>query len=131
MYTKTTHDLKVSVKPQYLMEQSVPEESHYVWAYTIFVENLSDIKVKLLNRYWKITDAIGQTQIVEGEGVVGEKPVLRSGEGFQYTSGTVLVTSSGLMVGSYEMQNMVSGNNFWIDIPAFSLDSPYGIVSIN
>lgn len=131
MYTKTTNNLKVSVAPQYLRDQSDPEDNHYVWAYTIFIENLSDSTVQLMNRRWEVTDAIGQTQIVEGVGVVGEQPVLKSGEGFQYTSGTVLPTPSGLMVGSYEMEDKSNQNRFWVDIPAFSLDSPFQIVRPN
>jgi ApaG protein len=131
MYSKTTHDVKVSVKPQYLMDQSDPDDNHYVWAYTIFIENLSDKKLQLLHRRWLVTDAIGQTQKVQGEGVVGEQPILRSGEGFQYTSGTVLVTPSGLMVGAYEMEDVANKQRFWIEVPAFSLDSPYQVVRPN
>jgi ApaG protein len=131
MYSKTTHDVKVSVKPQYLMDQSDPDDNHYVWAYTVFIENLSDKKLQLLHRRWLVTDAIGQTQKVQGEGVVGEKPVLRAGEGFQYTSGTVLVTPSGLMMGSYQMEDLEKQERFWIEVPAFSLDSPYQVVRPN
>jgi ApaG protein len=131
MYTKITNNMKVSVAPLYLRDQSDPEDNHYVWAYTIFIENQSDQTVQLINRHWEVTDAIGQTQIVEGIGVVGEQPILKSGEGFEYTSGTVLPTPSGLMVGSYEMEDCGSKSRFNVEIPAFSLDSPFQIVRPN
>jgi ApaG protein len=124
-YTKTTNDIKVSVIPVYLAEQSEPSEDVYVWAYTVQVENLSSKQVRLLNRHWKITDAHGHNQEVRGAGVVGEQPVLKPGEGFRYTSGTSLNTPSGIMVGEYEMEDSGEGTTFPIDIPAFSLDSPF------
>lgn len=123
MYARTTKDIKVTVAPLYLDEQSNPELHHYVWAYTINLENLGDETVQLLNRYWHITDANGGVQEVRGSGVIGEQPVLKAGDSYSYTSGASLRTSSGLMVGNYEMVND-DGERFFIDIPAFSLDSP-------
>lgn len=123
MYTRTTRDIKVTVFPVYLEEQSLPDDGHYVWAYTIQVENHGQEAVQLINRHWHITDADGQVQEVRGPGVVGEQPTLNPGEAFQYTSGASLKTPSGLMVGTYEMVDE-SGETFLIDIPAFSLDSP-------
>lgn len=125
-YSKTTNDIKVSVIPTYLADQSEPSDDVYVWAYTVQVENLSDHKVKLLNRHWKISDAMGQLQEVQGVGVVGEQPELNPGEGFRYTSGTMLKTPSGLMFGAYEME-ADTGETFPVDIPGFSLDSPYQV----
>lgn len=130
VYTKTTNAIKVTVIPTYLDEQSAPAEDHYVWAYTVQVENLSDASVQLLNRHWQIMDALGQVQEVRGAGVVGEQPVLKPGEGFRYTSGTALPTPSGIMSGQYEMQGE-GGRLFPIDIPAFSLDSPHQRVRPN
>ncbi len=124
IFSKTTQDIKVSVIPAYLEEQSEPQDHVYVWAYTVQVENLSDQQVQLVNRYWRITDAMGQVQEVRGAGVVGEQPVLKPGEGFRYTSGTSLPTSSGLMMGEYEMKG-ASGEYFPIVVPPFSLDSPH------
>jgi ApaG protein len=86
--------------------------------------------VQLLTRHWKITDAMGRVQEVRGAGVVGEQPVLNPGESFQYTSGTPLGAPSGIMVGSYGMENG-SGERFDVDVPAFSLDSPHQPVRIN
>lgn len=104
MYIKTTNNIKVIVLPQYLDEQSEPDENRYIWAYTIQVENHGEKTIQLRNRYWHITDAMGQIQEVRGEGVVGEQPVLKPGEAFRYTSGVPLHTPSGMMVGEYEME---------------------------
>ena len=124
MYQEATNDIFVTVKPVYLEEQSSPEEDHYVWAYWVKIENQGSDTVQLRNRYWRITDSQGQVQEVRGAGVVGEQPVLKPGEAFEYTSGTPLSTPSGIMLGSYQMQRK-DGATFDGTIPAFSLDSPY------
>ena len=124
MFTKTTRDIKITAVPHFLPEHSEPDENHYVWAYTIQLENYGEEPVQLLNRHWKITDAQGLTQEVRGAGVIGEQPVLKPGEVFRYTSGTALGTASGVMLGEYEMVNP-SGEHFEVEVPAFSLDSPY------
>lgn len=123
MYTRTTNRIKVTVVPLYLDEQSNPGLHHYVWSYTIHLENMGGDTVQLLSRYWHITDATGGVQEVRGAGVVGEQPVLRAGDSYSYTSGASLRTPSGLMLGNYEMTRE-DGERFLIDIPAFSLDSP-------
>lgn len=123
MYTRTTNHIKVSVRPIYLDEQSDPDDGHYVWAYAIELENLGNVSVQLLNRYWHITDAKGNVQEVRGAGVIGEQPVLEPGDSYQYTSGAALHTPSGIMTGNYEMSTE-GGDKFLIDIPVFSLDSP-------
>jgi ApaG protein len=130
MFTKTTHHITVTAIPTFLREHSDPGEEHYVWAYTIQVENHGELPVQLLDRHWVITDAIGQTQEVRGPGVVGETPTIKPGQAFQYTSGTSLPTPSGIMLGSYGMVN-ARGERFEIDIPAFSLDSPYFTPTLN
>ncbi len=130
MYSATTKAIRVSVKPIFLDDQSTPSEDHYVWAYQVTIENTGGETVQLLNRHWRITDAHGRMQVVKGEGVVGEQPRLRPGELFEYTSGTPLTTPSGLMMGSYEMEGE-GGQRFDIDIPAFSLDSPYQARQLN
>lgn len=124
MYSKTTRDIEVSVEPIYLEEHSSPEESHFVWAYQVRIANRGDETVQLRDRYWHITDAQGRVQEVRGSGVVGEQPVLRPGESFEYMSGTPLSTPSGIMVGRYYMESE-TGERFDVEIPAFSLDSPY------
>ncbi len=124
MYEQITHDIKVSVKPVYLDDQSSPEDGHFVWAYSVKIENSSQQQVQLINRHWKITDAQGRSQEVRGPGVVGEQPILKPGDSFEYTSGTPLPTASGFMHGAYEMET-TNGEHFEIQIPAFSLDSPH------
>lgn len=126
MFSKVTDKIKVSVIPSYLDDQSDPAEEHYVWSYTVQVENLGENEVQLLDRHWIITDSRGHIEEVKGEGVVGEKPVLAPKEGFRYTSGAALHCPSGMMVGSYGMRD-ATGRFFTVDVPAFSLDSPYGL----
>lgn len=123
MYTKTSHNIKVTVMPSYLEGQSNPDTGEYIWAYTIQVENHGEETVQLINRYWHITDAQGEVQEVRGEGVIGEKPTLEPNQAFRYTSGVPLSTPSGVMKGHYEMENEF-GERFLIEIPIFSLDSP-------
>ena len=130
MYEAVTRSIKVIVEPIFLDEQSAPDEDHFVWAYQIRIENDGLEQVQLLNRHWRITDARGQLHEVRGEGVVGEQPTLQPGEAFEYTSGTPLGTPSGIMVGSYEMKTS-GGERFDIEIPAFSLDSPYQAKRLN
>ncbi len=130
MYEKITKNVSVRVKPSYLEEQSSPEDNHFVWAYHVRIENQGDETLTLHSRYWKIMDDRGSTQIVEGDGVVGEQPILNPGDVFEYTSGTPLTTASGIMVGSYFMKN-VDGTDLQVEIPAFSLDSPYQIAVIH
>lgn len=126
LFTAVTRDVRVSVRAFYLEDQSKPDESHFVWAYRVTIENQGGVTVQLLKRSWHITDAMGRTQQVHGPGVVGEQPVLEPGESFEYTSGTPLSTPSGFMRGTYHMVERDSGENFDVAIPAFSLDSPYG-----
>lgn len=129
-YEQVTRGIRVSVIPRYLDDQSDPEEPRFVWAYTVRINNESATAVKLRTRYWRITDSRGVTDIVAGDGVVGEQPVIRPGEGFEYTSGAPLTTPSGLMVGAYGMETP-EGEVFDVDIPAFSLDSPHELRQIH
>jgi ApaG protein len=124
MYSSETRSIRVSVNPQYLDSNSEPEKGQYVWGYTIVIENLGQEIVQLLTRFWEITDANGQKQIVRGDGVVGEQPVLGPGDKFEYTSGAPLGTPSGFMAGSYGMATN-EGEMFDIVVPTFSLDSPH------
>jgi len=129
-YSQTTRSLTVTVEPTFLEEQSSPADSQYVWAYRVRIENNGVHTVQLLRRHWKITDALGVMREVKGPGVVGEQPVLRPGDAYEYTSGTPLTTPSGIMSGSYQMENE-NGEHFEIVIPAFSLDSPHQPRRIN
>ena len=130
MYELETAGVLVRVEPQFLPEESDPAQNRFVWAYTITIENHGRETVTLRTRYWKITDAHGQVQEVRGAGVVGEQPSLKPGDSYSYTSGCPLKTSSGFMVGAYQMQKS-DGQFFNVDIPAFSLDSPYDRHAIN
>ena len=123
-YSQTSTGITVTVRAIYLEDQSEPENNTYVWAYQVRIENHRPDAVQLLRRTWQITDARGRVQVVEGDGVVGEQPVLEPGEGFEYTSGTPLETPSGFMVGLYHMVATTSGEKFDAEIPAFSLDGP-------
>lgn len=123
-YAETTQSITVSVEAFYLDEQSDPEDAHFVWAYHVRIENNGQETVQLLTRHWRITDSLGNIQEVQGDGVVGEQPVLSPGQSFEYTSGTPLSTPSGIMVGTYQMETG-AGNRFDVKIPAFSLDSPH------
>lgn len=118
------HKIQVDVETTYISEQSMPEKQRFVFAYTITIQNMGDTAARLLTRHWIITDANGKTQEVRGEGVVGEQPYLMPGEGFQYTSGTLLETSFGSMQGSYQML-ADDGTRFNAIIPSFTLSVPY------
>lgn len=130
MYDKTTREIRVSVRPTFLEDQSSPDENYYVWAYRVQIENQGHETVQLRDRYWRITDGFGRVQEVRGPGVVGEQPVLKPGERFEYTSGTPLATPSGIMLGTYRMETD-AGESFDVEIPAFSLDSPHQPIQIN
>lgn len=123
MYRALTQDIEVSVEPYYLEEQSDPDDGRYVWGYRVAITNHSDRSVRLVNRYWHITDQNGQVDEVTGPGVVGEQPQLRPGDTYEYSSGCPLDTPSGVMFGHYEMETD-EGDLFEVAIPAFSLDAP-------
>ncbi len=130
MYEAVTRNIRVSVTPQYLESESRPEISRYFWAYTVVIENEGSETVQLRSRYWHITDATGQVQEVRGAGVVGEQPQIEPGGSYSYTSGCPLDAPSGIMVGRYQMLSE-TGETFEIEIPAFSLDSPDGLQTVN
>lgn len=124
MYDATTRAIAVNVEPIYRDDESEPDRNYFFWSYTINIENHGEETVQLRARYWRITDSFGRSQEVHGEGVVGEQPVLEPGDSFEYTSGVPLSTPSGIMVGTYIMESE-SGESFSVNVPAFSLDSPF------
>ena len=124
MYSKTTNGVTVTVTPYFLDDQSSPQESHFVWAYQVNIKNAGHSSIKLNHRSWLIIDANGKVMNVQGEGVVGEFPTIEPGQSFEYTSGTPLKTNNGIMQGFY-LVSQDNGEKLKIDIPAFSLDSPY------
>jgi ApaG protein len=121
-YAETTAGITVRVAPRYLPEQSNPSAGRYVWSYHIRIENQSDRTVQLIARHWIITDGLGRVEEVQGEGVVGEQPVLDPGDTFDYVSGCPLTTPTGTMRGEYAMA--ADGEMFEIAIPAFPLVQP-------
>lgn len=124
MEKKTSnYSIKVAAQSFYLEEQSDPAQNRYVFAYTVLIQNQGNIAARLLSRYWIITDANSKVEEVRGEGVVGEQPYLRPGEGFQYTSGAILDTAVGSMKGSYQML-ADDGQTFDAEIPPFVLSIP-------
>ena len=126
----STRGIAVSVEPTYLEDRSSPETSQYFWAYRVVIENQGQETVHLLSRHWMISNARGELTEVKGPGVVGEQPVLKPGESFEYTSGAPLNTPSGMMGGAYQMETE-SGERFDIEIPTFSLDRPDYRVFLN
>jgi ApaG protein len=130
MYRAVTRDIEVTVTPRFLTERSSPQNGYFFWAYTINLTNRGQQTVQLKSRHWRITDASGRLQEVKGAGVVGEQPLLRPGESFEYTSGVPLPTASGFMTGSYGMVTE-DGEPFDIAIPTFSLDSSESGRTIN
>jgi ApaG protein len=111
----------VQVEPRYLPEQSAPDEGVWSFAYTITISNTGAVPAQLISRHWIITDERGEIEEVKGLGVVGQQPLLKPGESFEYTSGCRLRTSSGTMQGSYFCV-AEDGERFEVDIPAFVLD---------
>ena len=123
MDTEKEHNITVEVKTDYMEGQSEPENERYVFSYTITIRNEGGEPAQLLSRHWLITDANGNVQEVKGEGVVGEQPHLKPGEGFQYTSGAMITTPVGSMQGTYQMVTD-QGDEFDAEIPAFTLAIP-------
>jgi ApaG protein len=121
-----THRIVVDVATAYVEEQSDPREKRFVFAYTITIKNEGEVPARLLTRHWIITDANGKVQEVRGEGVVGEQPHLKPGQGFRYSSGAVLETPVGAMQGSYQML-ADDGARFDAPVAPFSLAMP-GVV---
>ena len=117
------YDITVAVKTVYLADQSDPSRNQYVFAYTITIANAGTVAAQLISRHWIITDAEHQVQEVKGAGVVGQQPLLRPGESFEYTSGTSLATAVGTMRGTYQMV-AEDGYAFDAAIPSFTLSVP-------
>jgi len=117
------YQLTVTVKTQYLEDQSDPDRSHYVFAYAVTIKNSGNVAAQLISRHWVITDANNHVQEVRGLGVVGHQPLLQPGEQFEYTSGTTLATPQGTMHGEYFCV-AEDGEQFESPIPEFVLSLP-------
>lgn len=117
------YEVEIAAEVAFVEAQSDPDKDQYVFAYTMTIHNAGQVEVTLLSRHWIITDANGQVQEVRGEGVVGEKPSLKPGETYRYTSGSMLQTPVGSMRGSYQML-AEDGHEFDAEIAAFTLALP-------
>ena len=122
-YAETTGTMTVRVAVSYLPEQSHPSLGRWFWAYHVRIENHGDAAVQLINRHWRIVDGRGQVSEVEGEGVVGEQPIIQPGGAFDYVSGCPLPTPEGSMIGSYDMED-ADGEHRLVAIPQFALKMP-------
>ncbi len=117
------YEISVSTKTQYLADQSDEEAGRYVFAYTITIRNTGSVAAQLISRHWIITDADSQVQEVRGLGVVGEQPLIKPGEAYEYTSGTAIATQVGTMRGAYQMV-AEDGTRFDAAVPEFTLSVP-------
>ena len=124
MIAQITQGVKVSVETEYQPSYSSPSQYHYVFTYRITIENQSDFTIQLMRRQWYIHDAGFQPREVEGEGVVGQQPVLEPGQTHQYVSGCNLKSGIGKMVGTYLMERIVDGTTFRVNIPEFTMVAP-------
>ncbi len=123
MSSDRIHDITVTARTQYVPEQSDAEKGRYVFAYTITIKNTGTVAAQLISRHWIITDANQQSQEVRGLGVIGEQPLLKPEQSFEYTSGTAIATPVGTMRGSYQMVG-ADGVKFDAPIPEFTLAIP-------
>lgn len=125
MVTKITEGVKVTVETIYQPEYSNPVNEHFMFAYRVKIENMGEYTVQLMSRKWSIFDSNGTKRQVEGEGVVGQQPIIEPGENHEYVSGCNLKTDIGTMKGSYEMIRVVDGQKFQVKIPEFQLIALY------
>ena len=123
---KVTKGVRVMVRSRYVEAQSSPAVQRYVFAYTVTIGNETERQVQLKSRHWIVTHGDGHVEEIRGEGVVGEEPILRTGEGFEYTSGCVLTTPRGSMHGTYLMLSH-DGEEFEVEIPLFTLEAPFSL----
>lgn len=120
-----TEGVSITVETGYHAEQSNPLSSEYLFAYRITIENLSNMPVKLLRRHWHIFDSNGFYREVEGEGVIGEQPVIAPGQRYRYTSSAFLNSDIGKMYGTYQMENLYNKRLFTVVIPEFQMIAPF------
>ncbi|MFT4032113.1 MAG: Co2+/Mg2+ efflux protein ApaG [Siphonobacter sp.] len=125
MVTAITEGVKVSVITEFIADHSNASLQHFVFTYRVRIENQSDFTIHLRRRHWFIYDSNGVTREVEGEGVIGQQPVLEPGQSHEYVSGSNLQTTMGKMSGSYLMERLYDGRQFYVEIPEFLLIVPY------
>jgi ApaG protein len=125
VFTAITQGIKVSVTSEYQAEYSNPLKAHYVFTYRIVIENQSDFTIQLRRRRWFIFDSCGTTTEIEGQGVIGQEPVLAPGQSHQYVSGCHLQSDIGKMKGTYVMERLIDRSEFSVMIPSFTMVVPY------
>jgi len=125
MVTEITQGIRVTVETEYQPSYSSPSQHHYVFTYRITIENQSENTIQLKRRHWYISDAGYFSREVEGEGVVGQQPVLEPGELHQYVSGCNLKSGIGKMAGTYQMERIVDGVKLKVNIPEFVMVAPF------
>ena len=125
MVTATTKGVKISVEVSYSGKHSFPHHPHHAFIYSVTITNNNNFSVQLLRRHWYIFDAIGELRDVEGEGVVGEKPIIEPGQAHQYTSWCPLRSELGRMYGTYLMKQLDDEQQFTVRIPAFNMEVPF------
>lgn len=124
MITEVTDGVKVSVTTQYIDDYSNPEQNHYIFTYCIVIENQNPFTVQLLRRNWQIWDSLNGKREVDGEGVIGQQPVLEPGESYTYESACNLTSEFGSMQGTYSFKRLMDGTDFKVSIPIFYLEFP-------
>lgn len=125
MVTQTTEGIKVSVSTSYQKDFSRPKNTEFIFSYEIRIDNHSRRTIQLLRREWTIIDAYGNARVVEGEGVIGNQPVIEPGGFHQYNSGCQLETEQGKMYGHYTMERISDGVQFQVSIPVFHMTAPF------
>lgn len=125
MEQQITEGVSITVEVFYNEQQSNPLLSEYTFNYRISIDNFSTFPIKLLKRHWQIFDSNGTVREIEGDGVIGQQPVLEPGDSFQYVSGANIKTDMGRMVGKYQMENMLNKKLFSVPVPEFDLIAPY------
>jgi ApaG protein len=127
MVQKVTQGIKISIETEFNSSFYKNNKMHYAYNYTVTIENQSNDTVQLISRYWKISDSLNNIEVVEGEGVIGQKPVLKPGTFYTYSSGCILISPFGSMKGFYNMINFSTTRKFKVDIPSFKLSAPFAI----
>jgi len=127
MVQQVTQGIKISVKTDFEGTFYKNRKMQYVFAYNITIENQGKDTVQLTSRLWEIKDSLNNTEVVEGEGVIGQKPILQPGERHSYTSGCLLLSPFGAMKGYYNMVNFATTRKFRVSIPLFNLSAPFSM----
>ena len=124
MVTEVTEGVKVSVETKFMEDYSNPDQNYFIFSYRIKIENQNPFTVQLLNRHWEIWDSLNGIRIVEGEGVVGQQPVLEPGEHYEYESACNLESDIGSMKGVYSFKRLIDGSRFDVSVPVFYMQHP-------